>query len=162
MTQSGEVVSHRAHNPGTGGANPSSATKFGVYFMIAIDVIMTTTNKTSFNVLQDALPVVAQSRENIYNFFKNCIDQNLVLNATYDIVNEALTENKTRYFSTTVENAQAFQNAFTDMSADFSMKKMWDEHGFDISVEQHEIDFDTVGDSVELIGSQGEIWGQKF
>ena len=31
MTQSGEVVSHRAHNPGTGGANPSSATKFVVW-----------------------------------------------------------------------------------------------------------------------------------
>ena len=32
MTQSGEVVSHRAHNPGTGGANPSSATKFVVWY----------------------------------------------------------------------------------------------------------------------------------
>ena len=32
MPQSGEVVSHRAHNPGTGGANPSSATKFWSLF----------------------------------------------------------------------------------------------------------------------------------
>ena len=130
--------------------------------MIAIDVTMSKKDKTPFDSLVDAKPLVSQSHKNIFDFFQNCIDQNLVLNATYDIVNEALTENKTRYFSTTVENAQSFQNAFTDMSADFSMKKMWDEHGFDISVEQHEIDFDTVGDSVELIGSQGEIWGQKF
>ena len=130
--------------------------------MIAIDVIMTTKDKTSFDVLQDALPLVTQSRENIYNFFKNCIDQNLVLNATYDIVNEALTENKTRYFSSTVENAQAFQNAFTDMSADFSMKKMWDEHGFDISVEQHEIDFDKEYDVNDLINPDGNIWSTEF
>ncbi len=130
--------------------------------MIAIDVIMTTKDKTSFDVLQDVLPLVTQSRENIYNFFKNCIDQNLVLNATYDIVNEALTENKTRYFSSTVENAQAFQNAFTDMSADFSMKKMWDEHGFDIYVEQHEVDFDKEYDVYDLISPDGDIWSTEF
>jgi hypothetical protein len=135
---------------------------FGVYLMIAIDVIMTTKDKTSFDVLQDVLPLVTQSRENIYNFFKNCIDQNLVLNATYDIVNEALTENKTRYFSSTVENAQAFQNAFTDMSADFSMKKMWDEHGFDIYVEQHEVDFDKEYDVYDLISPDGDIWSTEF
>jgi hypothetical protein len=132
------------------------------FTMIAIDVIMTTKDKTQFNVLEDAFPIVTQSRENIYNFFENCIDQNLVLNATYDIANETLTENKTRYFSTTVENAQAFQNAFTDMSADFSLKKMWDEHGFDISVEQHEVDFDKEYDVYDLISADGDIWATSF
>jgi hypothetical protein len=132
------------------------------FTMIAIDVIMTTKDKTQFNVLEDAFPIVTQSRENIYNFFKNCIDQNLVLNATYDIANDALTENKTRYFSTTVENAQAFQNAFTDMTADFSMKKMWDENGFDISVEQHEVDFDKEYDVYDLISADGDIWATSF
>jgi hypothetical protein len=130
--------------------------------MIAIDVVMTKKDKTPFDILEDGLPVVTQSRENIYNFFENCIDQNLVLNATYDIMNDTQMENKTRYFSTTVENAQAFQNAFTDMSADFSMKKMWDEHGFDISVEQHEVDFDKEYDVYDLISADGDIWATSF
>ena len=130
--------------------------------MIAIDVIMTKKDKTPFDVLEDGFPAVTQSRENIYNFFENCINQNLVLNATSDILNETLTENKTRYFSTTVDNAQAFQNAFTDMSADFSLKKMWDEHGFDISVEQHEVDFDNEYDISDLISPDGTIWSTQF
>jgi hypothetical protein len=130
--------------------------------MIAIDVIMTKKDKTPFDVLEDGLPIVTQSRENIYNFFENCIVQNLVLNATSETLNETLTENRTRYFSTTVDNAQAFQNAFTDMSADFSLKKMWDEHGFDISVEQHEVDFDNEYDVNDLISPDGTIWSTEF
>jgi hypothetical protein len=130
--------------------------------MIAIDVILSKKDKTPFDVLEDGLPVVAQSRENIYNFFENCINQNLVLNATYDTSNDTHIENITRYYATTVENAQAFQNAFTDMSADFSMKKMWDEHGFDISVEQHEVDFDNEYDVNDLITADGNIWSTEF
>ena len=130
--------------------------------MIAIDVIMATKNKTPFDVLVDALPLVTQSRKNIFDFFQNCIDQNLVLNATMDIPNDTLIENTTRYYATTVENAQTFQNAFADMSAEFSMKKMWDEIGFDISFEQHEVDFDKEYNVNELINLDGHIWKYFF
>jgi hypothetical protein len=161
MTQSGEVVSHRAHNPGTGGANPSSATKFWSVLMIAIDVIMTAKNNEDL-IVKDTMPIVSQSRDKVYDFFKNCIDKNLVINAVVGIDVDDLSKNKTRYFSTTVENAQAFQSAFEDMSTDFSIKKMWDQYGFTIEFEQHEINFDNESDLCELISPNGEIWSIEY
>ena len=129
--------------------------------MIAIDVTMVTKNNEDFFV-KDTIPIVSQSRDEVYDFFKNCIDKNLVINAVADIDVDDLSKNKTRYFSTTIENAQAFQNAFTDMAVDFSMKKMWDENGFDISIEQHEVDFDNESDLCELISPNGDIWATSF
>jgi hypothetical protein len=130
--------------------------------MIAIDVTMTTKDKTQFNVFEDAWPIASQSRDNVYNFFKNCIDQNIVLNAAVDVEIEDLSKKITRYFATTVENARAFQTAFEDVSAEFSMKKMWTDHGFDISVEQHEVDFEQEYDVYDLISADGNIWGVDF
>ena len=130
--------------------------------MIAIDVTMSKKDKTPFDSLVDALPLVSQSHKNIFDFFQNCIDQNLVLNATVDIPIYTLIENTTRYYATTVENAQTFQNAFADMSVEFSMKKMWDEIGFDISFEQHEVDFDEELGVMDLISSNGRIWDTEF
>jgi hypothetical protein len=129
--------------------------------MIAIDVTMVTKNQEIFNV-EEAMFVVTQSYENIHNFFKNCIDQNIILNATVNVLADNDFTNITRYFATTVENAQAFQTAFADMSAEFSMKKMWDENGFDISFEQYEINFDNEIEVSDLIGSNGEIWDVLF
>ena len=129
--------------------------------MIAIDVTMVTKNNEDFFV-KDTIPIVSQSRDEVYDFFKNCIDKNLVIKAVADIDVDDLSKNKTRYFSTTIENAQAFQNAFTDMAVDFSMRKMWDENGFDISIEQHEVDFDNESDLCELISPNGDIWATSF
>jgi hypothetical protein len=130
--------------------------------MITIDVTMTKKDKTPFDPLVDALPLVSQSHKNIFDFFQNCIDQNLVLNACRIIFKDIQIDNTTRYFATTIENAQTFQNAFADMSAEFSMKKMWDEIGFDISFEQHEVDFDEELGVMDLISSNGRIWDTEF
>ena len=130
--------------------------------MITIDVTMTKKDKTPFNSLVDALPLVSQSHKNIFDFFQNCIDQNLVLNASRIIFKDIQIDDTTRYYATTIENAQTFQNAFADMSAEFSMKKMWDEIGFDISFEQHEVDFDDELGVMDLINSDGRIWDTEF
>ena len=130
--------------------------------MIAIDVTMSKKDKTPFDSLVDAKPLVSQSHKNIFDFFQNCIDQNLVLNASCNISQDTQINDITRYFATTIENAQAFQNAFADMSAEFSMKKMWDEVGFDISFEQHEVDFDKELGVMDLISSDGRIWAAQF
>jgi hypothetical protein len=42
------------------------------------------------------------------------------------------------------------------------MKKMWDEVGFDISFEQHEVDFDKELGVMDLISSDGRIWATQF
>jgi hypothetical protein len=130
--------------------------------MIAIDVTMSKKDKTPFDSLVDAKPLVSQSHKNIFDFFQNCIDQNLVLNASCNISQDTKINDITRYFATTIENAQTFQNAFADMSAEFSMKKMWDEVGFDISFEQHEVDFDKELGVMDLISSDGRIWAAQF
>jgi hypothetical protein len=130
--------------------------------MIAIDVTMSKKDKTPFDSLVDAKPLVSQSHKNIFDFFQNCIDQNLVLNASCNISQDTQINDITRYFATTIENAQTFQNAFADMSAEFSMKKMWDEVGFDISFEQHEVDFDKELGVMDLISSDGRIWAAQF
>jgi hypothetical protein len=113
-------------------------------------------------IVKDTMPIVSQSRDKVYDFFKNCIDKNLVINAVVGIDVDDLSKNKTRYFSTTVENAQAFQSAFEDMSTDFSIKKMWDQYGFTIEFEQHEINFDNESDLCELISPNGEIWSIEY
>jgi hypothetical protein len=130
--------------------------------MIAIDVTMSKKDKTPFDSLVDAKPLISQSHKNIFDFFQNCIDQNLVLNASCNISQDTQINDITRYFATTIENAQTFQNAFADMSAEFSMKKMWDEVGFDISFEQHEVDFDKELGVMDLISSDGRIWAAQF
>ena len=160
-----EAVSGKAHNLEVGGSIPSSATKFGAYFMIAIDVTMTYNwNSPSWRKISDfesgedyIYSIIRESYHKIYNFFQTCVEQNLVINATM-----CISDLETRYFATTIEDAQAFQSAFTDMSADFSMKKMWTENGFDISIEQHEVNFDDEFDVIELINPIGQIWGTDF
>ena len=118
--------------------------------MIAIDTIITAKNLSEVDEDYIVL-LVRKSYDNVYNFFKDCIDQNLVLNATFNYGSTS------RFFATTIENAQAFQNAYSDMSADFSIKKMLDENGFDVSFEQHEINFDNEI-VLDLIDSNGYIF----
>ena len=129
--------------------------------MIAIDVTMSTKNNEDL-IVDDTVVLIEESYQNVYDFFKNCIDQNVLLNITVDVPIEESSTVITRYFATTKENAQTFEQAFSDMTAEFSMKKFWDYHGFNISVSHHEIDFDTVDDTFELVGSQGQVWGIPF
>ena len=125
--------------------------------MIAIDVIMNTEKYQNISSL-DVVHYILESYQNVHDFFQDCIDKNVVINAFEDIRTDTPNVVITRYFATTVENAEFFQNAFADMSAEFSMKKMWNEQGFDISFEQHEVDFDQAYDVFDLINSDGEVW----
>ena len=131
--------------------------------MIAIDVTMTPKNIVNIFDVDTTTQMIVPSYHHVYDFFKNCIDQNILLNVIVDVVPDMSSAIIiTRYFATTIENAQAFEQVFSDMSAEFSMKKFWDQHDFDISLSHYEIDFDTVDNTVELIGPRGEIWGQEF
>ena len=122
--------------------------------MIAIDVMLTT-EKYQNITFSDVLNYITEPSK-VHNFFQDCIDKNVMLNA-FEIIDTPNVIITTRYFATTVENAEIFQNAFADMSTEFSMKKMWNEQGFDISFEQHEIDFDQSYSVFDLITSHGEV-----
>ena len=112
--------------------------------MIQIDVTMSIRSGGVATHIDDSEKAATQMSAEIYAFFKSCIDQNLILNAMFVDDAGVPLSNITKYFSTTAENAQAFETAFSDMNAEFSMKKMWDQNGFDISIVTSEIEFDTV------------------
>jgi hypothetical protein len=133
--------------------------------MIAIDVTSTIKAGSANTSVWDDVPIIQNSYNDFCNFFQNCINQNLILNAA--IINadppESAVTSPARYFATTLENAQAFQAAFLDRSTPFSMIKCWEDHGWDISIALTEVDFDTatVG-AVEIIGTFGELWGIEY
>lgn len=138
--------------------------------MIAIDVTMAPVHETLVSTAEDFSPVsepLAAGPEfeveikfyaEIYNFFKDCIDKNLILNTVNISRIESTSQSITRYYATTSENAQAFQDAFTNMDADFSMKKLWAENEFNVLLTQSEIDFELVEDNIELIDQDDRLW----
>jgi hypothetical protein len=118
----------------------------------------TTEVSTGINYTKEFLN---ESYTQLYDFFKDCIDRNLVINAV-DLDADSSVD-WTNYYSTTLENAQAFQQVFEDMNADFSLKKFWDRCGFDMSTSITEIDFDNVDHVFSLIDEDtGEIWSVAF
>jgi hypothetical protein len=93
----------------------------------------------NFDVVES---IVQKSHSKISAFFKECIEQNLLINLAND-VNDGVT-GTTTYFATTLENAQVFEKKFQDLSTEFSMKNFWNSHGYDINISTQEIDFDQV------------------
>ncbi len=79
----------------------------------------------------------------VFEFFKPIVDQNLILNTVFwepyavDHVHHL-----TRYYAVNMENAGIFQEKLISESADFSMKKFWNQKKFDYSVELTEVNFD--------------------
>jgi hypothetical protein len=103
-----------------------------------------------------------QEHQTISKFFQNCIDQNLILNVFYSV--QDVKQDTTTYYATTVEKAQAFEQMFQDVSAEFSMRKFWNQSGFETSVTMQEIDFENTHlDFGELVNEKfSEIWGIEF
>jgi hypothetical protein len=70
-----------------------------------------------------------------------------------------------------MENAQAFEQKFQDLTADFSMRKFWNQAGFETTTSIKEIDFNSVGYltapdtqvKVQVVNTDhSEIWGISF
>lgn len=103
-------------------------------------------------------------------FFQGCIDQNLILNLS-DNSQEAGQPDITTYYSTTIENAQAFEQKFQDLTAEFSMRKFWNQSGFETTMTMKEIDFDSVENPTDpdarikvpvINDDHTEIWSIPF
>jgi len=137
--------------------------------MIQIDVTMTATNDLAEHTLEYQAPFVNLSHLEISAFFKSCLEQNLILNLIDNY--QTYESDQTTYYATTMENALVFEQKFQDLSADFSMRKFWNQHGFDTVFSMQEVDFDLVGDptdpdaikkTVLLNEEASEIWGIQF
>jgi hypothetical protein len=104
---------------------------------------------------------LSSSYEQLFAFFKDCVDKNLVINLVE--VNPSMSADFCGYYSTTLENAQAFQQVVEDMSADFSLKKFWHNCGLALTVDITEIDFDSLPDLYTLVDvDTGELWEISF
>ena len=101
------------------------------------------------------------SYEQLFALFKDCVDKNLIINLVQ--VDPTMASDFCGYYSTTLENAQAFQQVVEDMSADFSLKKFWQDCGLALTVDITEIDFDSLPDLYTLIDvDTGELWEISF
>ena len=132
--------------------------------MIQIDVTMSPTKTHSEDVLALQIDWVNKNFHSVFSFFENCVDQDLVLNFI-DKTQDGETD-VTIYYSVSLENAQAFEQKFQDLSSEFSMRKMWNELGFETSISMTEIEFNPTGYSQKL-GSLVDnelktIWGIDF
>ena len=133
--------------------------------MIAIDVTMI--NSESSESIE--LDIILPHQQQIRDFFLKYVNENVILNQCRVDDHRILTEpggtdkisTLTRYFATSEENANIFAQAFSDVSAEFSIKKMWEQHGYVISITQSEIDFDAEGYTTDLVDlvDQTIIWG---
>jgi hypothetical protein len=137
--------------------------------MIAIDVTMSTTNDQIDNSLEYHADFINPNLDKIFAFFRSCVDQELVLNFI-DNVQEANTD-ITTYYSISMENAQAFEQKFQDLSAEFSIRKLWNQAGLETSFSMKEIDFNYVEDpthpeafkkTVLVDEETSQIWGIQF
>ena len=137
--------------------------------MIAIDVTMIPTNDQVENSPESMGEFVNLQYREIVAFFQDCIDESLILNLIDNVVGDR--ESVTTYYSTSIENAQLFEQKFQDLSAEFSIRKFWNQHGFDTTISMKEIDFNYVEDltvpyalvKTPLIDKENsEIWGVPF
>ena len=137
--------------------------------MIQIDVSMTPTNDQINNSLEYHANFINSNVDKIFAFFRNCVDQDLILNFI-DNVQNANTD-ITTYYSISMENAQEFERRFQDLSSEFSLRQMWNSAELDTTISMKEIDFNYVEDpthpetlkkTVLVDEESSTIWGISF
>ena len=122
--------------------------------MIAIDVTGTHTKYPIFDEL--GLLISSDYYQDVWSFFNECVNANIIINVC------APEHNSSRYYSTTMENAQEFQRRCEDTTKSFSMRKFWNETGFSAVLTLHEVDFDQELETIDLVTDTGELWGQSW
>ena len=137
--------------------------------MIQIDVTMTATNEQIENSLVYQADFVNSNFNKVFAFFQDCVDQGFVLNFIDNVQDQNI--DVTTYYSISMENAQAFEQRFQDLSSEFSIRKMWNSAGLETTFSMKEIDFNYVEDPTHaeafkktaLIDAENStIWGTRF
>lgn len=137
--------------------------------MIQIDVTMTAKNEQIENSLVYQADFVNSNFNKVFAFFQDCVDQGFVLNFVDNVQDE--NTDVTTYYSISMENAQAFEQKFQDLSSEFSIRKMWNSAGLETTVSMKEIDFNNVEDpthpeafkkTVLVDAENSTIWGIQF
>ena len=103
-----------------------------------------------------------QNFDQMIDFFQMCVDQQLCLNLC-KVEPDPTPEGwyvVTTYFATDHERADQFIAVFTDMSADFSISKLWSEISHRFIITKKPVDFDLENSTALLVDSEQRIlWG---
>jgi len=101
----------------------------------------------------------------VSDFLQSCVDQNFIVNLVNNIIDEQNNATITSYYSTTLENATLFEQKFQDLSAEFSMRKLWNSHEYETNVNIIDINdtqFQTAETTAVVDLDQRELWGIYF
>jgi len=134
--------------------------------MIAINIYCVPTKNCDYPVILKWTDFVGKEYPVMFEFFQDCIDQNLILNK-FTLIVDGIRDNW-RYYATDVANAEVFQQRFESMPLNFSkekfsMQQFWNLHEFDISIDLSKVDLDAEKNLVELVNKHnGEMWSMTF
>ena len=126
--------------------------------MIAIEVTMVPVGAGASIQDEYTGPLIIKEHAKIMAFFQDCIDQSLILNLFTD--EKIDTKTVTTYFSLDMEKALLFEQKFQNVTAEFSMKKFWNQSDLDTTVVFREIHLDQVTNTLQLVNQELDtIWG---
>jgi hypothetical protein len=122
------------------------------------------------NLIEELDIILSQEWLKVYTQFKNCVDMNHILNYVREGFNDETAVYNCNFFSTTLENAMNFQNAFqSNEFIDF-----YSRNGYNVTIlAPVEIDIEDYTDQPidypeevwvqELISEEtGRMWGVQF
>jgi hypothetical protein len=106
----------------------------------------------------------------MFEYFKNILDQNLILNTFYWEIDESDPANSVyqakfmiRYYSIDQASAEIFLEKLMSTTAEFSIYKMYTAANINFSAELKEINFDEESPQYSVIDeATGEIWGEMW
>ena len=104
------------------------------------------------------IPLIIKEHDKIMAFFQDCVDQLLIINLFTDKKFDE--KSVTTYFSLDMEKALLFEQKFQNVTAEFSMKKFWNQSDLDTTIAFREINLDQVTDTLKLVNQElCTIWG---
>ena len=126
--------------------------------MIAIEVTMVPVGAGASTQDEYTIPLIIKEHAKIMAFFQDCVDQSLILNLFTD--EKIDTKTVTTYFSLDMEKALLFEQKFQNVTAEFSMKKFWNQSDLDTTIAFREINLDQVTNTLQLVNQElRTIWG---
>lgn len=134
--------------------------------MIAVNVYCVPTKNCDYPAVLKWTEFIGIEYPVMFDFFQDCIDQNLILNK-FTLIVDGVRDNW-RYYATDVANAEVFREKFENMPLNFSkekfsMQQFWNRHEFDIKIDLTQVDLDHEKNLAELTNKDtGEIWATTF
>jgi len=134
--------------------------------MIAIDTFMQPMPGFEDEAEENFIEFCSTTHPDIFEFFLDCVDQNLILNK-FTLIVDGVRDNW-RYYATDVAKAEVFQQKFQSMPLNFSkekfsMQQFWNRHEFDISIDLSLVDLATEKHVVPLVSNDPkEMWSMTF